>query len=451
MNAHLQALLAELDWLQAVIDQVIRSYLKHEGHENSYLDIPLVDLEKVDSAYAKLVNENQFGMLERLCLALTIAVELRPEMLDIFYGKNQLIDRPFTEFGGKSQEQEFGFIPSVQTFYFLAYYTAEEHRVEAMQLMQGESVLNQKRILDWGEMTSNSAFYNRRLKLASDWFLYLLNGTFSAAESSPDFPAEKVSSEMSWEDVVLPERVQSQLENLDSWLRNGKVIMEDWGLRKMLKAGYRALFHGPPGTGKTLTATLLGKTHGKEVYKVDLSMIVSKYIGETEKNLAKVFETAQDKDWILFFDEADALFGKRTAANSSNDRFANQQTAYLLQKIENYPGVVILASNLKSNLDEAFSRRFQSIVHFPMPEAEERYLLWQKAFSLGCQLEAEVDLRKIGEEYELAGGSIINVLRHAALKAVASTNQKVSYKTLIEGIREEYRKSNKTLSTYGVQ
>src|SRR6202012_489898 len=196
---------------------------------------------------------------------------------------------------------------------------------------------------------------------------------------------------MEWEDIVLDDLVMAQVEEINTWLEHGDTLMNDWGLLKKIKPGYRALFYGPPGTGKTLTATLIGKASGRDVYKVDLSMIVSKYIGETEKNLSKIFDIAQYKNWILFFDEADALFGKRTAASSSNDRHANQQTAYLLQRIEDFPGIVILATNLKANMDDAFTRRFQAMIHFNMPTAEERYQLWNNAFSETCTLHPDID------------------------------------------------------------
>jgi SpoVK/Ycf46/Vps4 family AAA+-type ATPase len=175
-------------------------------------------------------------------------------------------------------------------------------------------------------------------------------------------------------------------------------------------------------------------------------MIVSKYIGETEKNLSKIFDIAQHKNWILFFDEADALFGKRTAASSSNDRHANQQTAYLLQRIEDFPGIVILATNLKANMDDAFTRRFQAMIHFNMPSAEERYQLWNNAFSETCTLHPDIDLYKIAEEYELAGGSIINVLRFCALSAIRRNDSVVTKQELLAGLRREFKKENKTVA-----
>ena len=237
-----------------------------------------------------------------------------------------------------------------------------------------------------------------------------------------------------------------QVAELQTWLTHKDTLMKSWGLSKRLKPGYRALFHGPPGTGKTLTVSLLGKNLGMDVYRVDLSMIVSKYIGETEKNLSRIFDSAAHQNWILFFDEADALFGKRTQANSSNDRHANQQTSYLLQRIEDFPGFIILASNLKANMDEAFSRRFQSTISFQIPSAKERLILWQKAFSNTCVLCTKIDLQKIAEMYALAGGSIINVLRYCALAAIQRNDTVVNQQELLEGIRREFKKMNKTMS-----
>src|SRR6185369_1537927 len=204
-----------------------------------------------------------------------------------------------------------------------------------------------------------------------------------------------------------------------------------------IKLGFRSLFYGPPGTGKTLTAALLGKTTGLDVYRVDLSLVVSKYVGETEKNLAAVFDQAERNDWILFFDEADALFGKRTQTSSAHDRYANQEVAYLLQKVEDFPGVVILASNLKGNIDEAFARRFQSMVHFPLPGPEERVRLWRGAFPNPSRLEPAVDLARIAEEHEISGGAIVNVLRSSSLATLRRGNDFIRAEDIYHGIRRE--------------
>ncbi|KAA3659556.1 MAG: ATP-binding protein, partial [Calditrichaeota bacterium] len=192
-----------------------------------------------------------------------------------------------------------------------------------------------------------------------------------------------------------------------------------------------------PGTGKTMTACLLGKATNRYVYKIDLSMVVSKYIGETEKNLANVFEQAQHKGLILFFDEADALFGKRSESKNAHDRYANQEISFLLQRIETFDGIAILASNLRENLDSAFSRRFESIIYFPIPRAEERVQLWQKGFSGKAKFADDLDLKKIATDHTLSGGAIMNVIRYASLQALAQKDSIVTTKDVLQGIRKE--------------
>ena len=182
-------------------------------------------------------------------------------------------------------------------------------------------------------------------------------GKISKPVFSSQFPAELLETEMSWDDLVLPPSTKNQIREIENWIRYSDTLMEDWNFKRKHKPGFRVLFHGPPGTGKTLAATLLGKHTGQDVFRIDLSRVASKYIGETEKNLGQLFDEAEHKDWILFFDEADALFGKRTSTKGANDRYANQEVAYLLQRVESFPGLVILASNYKQNLDTAFRRR----------------------------------------------------------------------------------------------
>jgi SpoVK/Ycf46/Vps4 family AAA+-type ATPase len=182
-----------------------------------------------------------------------------------------------------------------------------------------------------------------------------------------------------------------------------------------------------------------------DVYRIDLSMIVSKYIGETEKNLGKVFDQAMNKNWILFFDEADSLFGKRTQTSSSNDRFANQEVSYLLQKIEDFPGIIVLATNLKANMDDAFSRRFQNMVYFTIPDAKQREIIWKNAFSNKSILDKNVHLEEIADKYEIAGGSIINVIRYCSLKALKRNDNIIKKNDIITGIKKELLKEGKTI------
>jgi SpoVK/Ycf46/Vps4 family AAA+-type ATPase len=181
---------------------------------------------------------------------------------------------------------------------------------------------------------------------------------------SEGFPVRPIATELGWDDLVLDAEVMEQIRALASRFERPDPAVKGRGLSRRIRPGYRAFFYGPPGTGKTLTASLLGKHMGREVYRIDLSMVASKYIGETEKNLSRLFDRAEQEDWILFFDEADALFGKRTEVRDSHDRYANQEVSYLWQRIEAFGGFVIMAASGKAHL-EAFRKRFDVVIEFP--------------------------------------------------------------------------------------
>ena len=188
----------------------------------------------------------------------------------------------------------------------------------------------------------------------------------------------------------------------------------------------------------------ISKEFNKDVYRVDLSQIVSKYIGETEKNLSKIFDRAEHKDWILFFDEADALFGKRTNVQSSHDKYANQEVSFLLQRVEDFHGLLILASNYKSNMDDAFLRRFHSIVHFPMPNAQERMKLWKQSLPTSIHHQGKLELMQLAEAHEISGASIVNIVQYASLRALSREDKMLRNEDLQLGIRRELRKEEKS-------
>ncbi|MCA2997719.1 MAG: ATP-binding protein [Rhodocyclaceae bacterium] len=442
---NLEAIYREMDWLNAVIKQVIASYLKHEGHDGRWQDIaaPILDSDK--SVYARQVLNWELDLSERLALALALAPHVRPEYLDVLQSSSATTERSFSEFGGYSDKAFNGLIPTGQTLVFLVSGNDPEWRLKALRILSPNHRFQVEQVVQVDKPDERMPQLSRLWSLSDQWFHYLLTGEKARPELSPSFPASPITTTLDWPDLVLNYHLMSAVTEVRAWLTHGRTLMHEWGLERKVRPGFRALFYGPPGTGKTLTAALLGKSTGRDVYRVDLSMIVSKYIGETEKNLGKVFDAASYKDWILFFDEADALFGKRTAAVTSNDRHANQQTGYLLQRIEDHAGTVILATNLKANMDEAFSRRFQTMINFDMPAAPQRLQLWQNAFRDVCALDEDVDLHKIAHDHELAGGAIINVLRYCALKAVNRGSRQVSRDDLLQGIKRELRKDNRTV------
>jgi len=432
----------EMAWLSQVINQVICSYLKQEGHERHWVDIPPPDLQE-GTPYADLIINWQLSIFDRLALALAMAPGVKPDTLDIFFGLNSLIDRPFTEFGGVSDKAFSGFIPTGQTLNFLISANDPEWRAYVHAIFSNKHRLMAEQVTQLLSVDDGVPKWAGIYRLNEEWLHYFTTGERLRPELSASFPAHLLESPLEWGDLVLDADVMAQIEELHAWLRHGHTLMNEWQLAKKVKPGYRAVFFGPPGTGKTLTAALLGKATGRDVYRVDLSMVVSKYIGETEKNLSRVFDAACYKEWILFFDEGDALFGKRSEVSSSNDRHANQLTGYLLQKIEDFPGTVIIATNLKTNMDEAFTRRFQSMVQFTIPGPQERLQLWQNAFNGACDLADDVNLPAIADRYEVAGGQIINVLRQCALTAIQRQERKVNQDDIIASIRQEFRKDNK--------
>ncbi len=236
--------------------------------------------------------------------------------------------------------------------------------------------------------------------------------------------ATRVTVTQSWEDLVLPEEQTSAVVELLARIRERRRVYEDWGFAEKLGKGLgvSALFSGPPGTGKTMCAGLIARDLGTEIYQVDLSKLASKWIGETEKNLAALFDAAEAGHAILLFDEADAVFGKRTEVRTSNDRHANHETNYLLQRLETFAGICILTSNHESSIDEAFRRRLSVHVRFPMPEVEERKRLWRALIPKAAPVGPDLRLEQLGEAFVMSGGYIRNaVLRAAFLAADART------------------------------
>ncbi|MCP4160253.1 MAG: ATP-binding protein [Deltaproteobacteria bacterium] len=377
-------------------------------------------------------------------MLLALAVELRPEMFDSFILNNSQ-GKIYSEFGGVGSSSYGGFLPTVKTAMFTIAGRSSADTILLVDILGEHGKLYTKGILERGKTDEDEPSVNIRLFLNSGMFKKILNGENVEYEYSSDFPASRVTTEMEWNDLVLSETTETGLKELLAWQEHGHKLIDDLNMKRTVQPGYRALFYGPSGTGKTITASLIGKKTGIPVYRVDISQMVSKYIGETEKNLEKIFNTAEEHNWILFFDEADALFGKRTSIGTSNDKHANQETAYLLQRIESSTNIVILATNLKKNLDDAFTRRFQSIIHFPVPDKKERKRLWEGVFTEDVVLDDDIDLEEVAQKYDIAGGSIVNVARFSTLMALSRNTAFISKDSLMEGIKREHAKLGRTI------
>ena len=424
-------------WFNQVLTVAIQLYFQQDCEYTSLEKIP----PPANGWMEKKTGVQQITFQERTVVMLALMPHICPQILDIFFVQNKNFDRQYTEFGGWKGLSHGGFLPTGETASFIIAGENMEKKKEIIRIFQRDHWFYSVNILRLEGAGEGEPFLSGQLCVSDEFLSKVLLDRDYKPDYNVGFPAKLITSELNWDDMVLDYNTAQELEDINTWIASHKVIMEDWGLKRFLKAGYRALFYGPPGTGKTLAATLLGKKNAMDVYRVDLSMIVSKYIGETEKNLAKVFDLAENRNWILFFDEADALFGKRTSTNTSNDRHANQEVAYLLQRIEDFPGTVILATNLRSNIDEAFSRRFQSVIYFPMPDKELRAELWRKMLPIRW-LGKDVDvLTNIASDTELSGGSITNVVRRCALSLIQSKEKKLTKEVLMEALQKEKLKN----------
>lgn len=258
--------------------------------------------------------------------------------------------------------------------------------------------------------------------------------------------AGKLATKRTWDDIILPPDHMAQMKDLCDQARFRKVVYGDWGFGNKLSAGkgLAVLFSGPPGTGKTLAAEIIAGELQLHLYKIDLSQVVDKYIGETEKNLKRVFSEAERSNAILFFDEADALFGKRSETKDAHDRYANIEVGYLLQSIEEYEGIVILATNLVNNMDEAFQRRLNFIIQFPFPDLKDREHIWRSVYPQAAPISEDLDYPFLAEKLKICGGNIKNIALTSAFYA-ARQQSRIGMKEIMRAVKREYQKMGKPL------
>ena len=429
---------ANLECALDELTRVIRARLKSE-------DITAdgeVQLRFFDdgSPLGNFIRERKPPFTEYLVMFLALLPHVRPGLLDREIRAALSQDTDLAEIGGIRDPDSRAFLPTAETALFLLAGDDLEARFDAQRLFSADHWFSRDGVLRVAEPVEGASLLSGRLIMARDWVERFTVGRPRELRHSTSFPASRITTPLDWSDLVLEPAVMERIGELHNWVRHRDTLMRGWGMANRLRPGYRVLFHGPPGTGKTLTATLLGKATQRDVYRVELSTVVSKYIGETEKNLAQLFDQARHRDWILFFDEADALFGKRTGVKDAHDRYANQEISYLLQRVEEFDGLVILASNLRSNIDDAFSRRFNDLIRFPFPNENERQAIWSRMLPPHSNRD-----RLVGalSGFELSGGNIANVVQFAALRAIAGENNEIQLEDALIGIQREYEKEGK--------
>lgn len=406
-----------------------------------------LELPSDDSPLSQFATHYQSTYAELVAISLALVPHTQPFLIDSIVNEYLPEGGNYPAIGGAKGKNHRGFLPTGETLMYLLAGNDLPKRFLLQQMFDGEHYFAKLGLLRLEEVKNAEPVLSGRLLLDSDYIDLFTTGRSRIPTLSGSFPAQHLSTALDWEDLVLNSHTNSQIKELQHWIQHNDTLLYDWGLHKKIKPGFRALFYGPPGTGKTLTATLLGKYTGREVFRVDLSMVVSKYIGETEKNLSTLFDKARNKNWILFFDEADSLFSKRTGVRDAHDKYANQEVSYLLQRIEGFPGLIILATNFKTNLDEAFTRRFNSIIGFPTPRAEERLLLWQKSIPSQLNLSGNVDLTLIAQQFDLTGANIINIVQVMSLEALSENRNSLQPHHFKRVIQRELAKEGKTIKS----
>lgn len=429
-----------LDQLRMIISSQLEKYFK---------DGTVMPIDQVcpDEVFIKSELKNLIPQLKSKEEWLIVLIALVPHITLNFF--ESIIQKflpnggDFPELGGVKGTNHRSMLPTGETALFILAGNDIEKRMEVMKYFTSDLFFYKESILYLESVKEGEPAMSGKIILHKEMVDLLTMGTISKPSFGPDFPAKLVTTKMEWDDVVLNAKTTKSINDIKIWLHHNDKFLKDWKMIKRIKPGYRALFYGPSGTGKTLTATLLGKQFEKDVFRIDLSQVVSKYIGETEKNLEKVFQKAENKNWILFFDEADALFGKRSNVQNAHDKYANQEVSYLLQRVEDFPGLIILASNFKSNIDQAFVRRFNSIIYFPMPAVKERFRIWETCIPQKALLEKDIDLMAFATKYEMTGSAIVNVIHFASLQTLSRESRLITREDLLEGLMREYEKEDR--------
>lgn len=447
MQANNTLLQQEYEWLERLIRQRFSEYSEEWSSFCVLEEITPRQGMGGKGPFEDLNCTLNLDLAERVLLLLALEPHYRPQLISGIISDTAGDNNSFyTTLGFFADSHTGAHYPTLQTFLILCAgkNPAGWRKYEQEVLHRGRLIKEQ--IILLRDPDDRSFIGNRihfLLDIAPEYVDYLLHGRAPRPDFGRGFPAKLVTTNLSWDQLVLNKLTLSEIEDVMDWVSQRKnVIKRSEG---KINHSFPCLFYGPPGTGKSFTAKLIGKRFGKDVFRIDLSMIVSKYIGETEKNLASLFDRAEGKDWILFFDEADSLFGKRTGISDSKDKWANLEMSYLLQRVEEYDGLCILATNLRHNLDVALMRRFQATIFFPFPKPEERAQIWKKALPPGFEYFERVSYEKLGK-YELSGASITNVIKASCVKASKRGDNILAIEDVIRFIKIEYAKDSRTIN-----
>lgn len=446
LDNHWKALHQELDWLNGVLevrDTFFRASDKIFSFDALVSNVSILPINPTDflpSQYAVILSqmfaESQNNLTlhnfevtdetlrfvqyaERIVLLLAMSPYLRPELLDTFRVQDDL-GREIVEFGGIQNSNHYrGFLPTGETALHVLAGNDLKKRALVQIIIDPRHFLFKYGLLQLSRIHGNEPPLSSQLILTNEYIDKLVRGKEYVPQYSESFPATVLTTDKNWDDLFLNDREADMVQQARTWVKNYDNVRNIVGGGGM--KGYRILLYGPPGTGKTLTMSLLGKATGKPLYRVNISNIVDKYVGETSKKLENLFLQAENKDWVLFFDEADALFGKRTSTSSAQDRYANQEVSYLLYKFEEYDGMIFLSTNKGVDLDEAFSRRFDTQIRFSDPDEFTRRRLWEHLFveKKLFDLDPRIKITELAERVQVTGAWIEKFRNYCVLQIVS--------------------------------
>lgn len=424
---------------------MIQSRLEKDLRGNSSDFFLMKNRDINDGELSRFITKHSLSPTEITILSIALVPHIAPDFYTNLVAEYLPNGGEFPEFGGVKGKNHRGILPTGETVLYILAGKDMEKRIEISKRFDQDHLFARKNVLYLENPGVGEPRMSGRLVLDEDFVELFTKGSVSKPKLSSDFPAELIETELEWRDLVLKEKTLEEIREVETWLEFNETLMNDWNMSGKIKPGYTVLFHGPPGTGKTMTACLLGKYTRRDVFRIDLSTVVSKYIGETEKNLSRLFDKARNKEWILFFDEADSIFGKRTNVRDAHDKYANQEVSYLLQRIEFHPGLVILASNMKSNIDSAFTRRFNSIIEFEKPGVQERLRLWKNYLPEAARLAEDIWLDEVARKYDLTGANIVNAIQYSSLQTLRKKLNTINKEDFIKGIKKEYEKEGKMM------
>jgi ATP-dependent 26S proteasome regulatory subunit len=414
---------AHIKWLESVITQ--RTTMKVDGGLLLAKQIEKIEIQ--NDPLSSLIEKFNLGLAERLVLTLCIVSNIKPELLDQFLIVNPNTEKRYKEYGGIINRNSLRFQPTLRTAIFLLSGNDTEQFLNYQTILRSGNVLFREQIVNLHSTDDNQDYLpDCIIQLDSAYVDYLFSGETPRLDSGNDFPAKLLETDKTFKDLVLKKGAFDQLKPAINYVKVQQELYSNSSIQSKIKKGFVLLLHGPPGTGKTLTASILGNELNTPAYQIDSSQVVSKYIGETEKNLERVFNRLEGKNCILFFDEADSLFGKRTEISDSKDRYANQGVSYLLQRIESFDGLVILATNYEKNFDDAFKRRILSKVHIGRPSAEERELLWERALPEGYKFSSENLLNALAKHFDFTGANISVVIKMSVERSFSENSKEIS-------------------------